>query len=462
MSWKMGKIIHQTSNFFVVMLLVLITQHGSFDKVMGAQEPLHVHAITDAVKNRANATRASLEAARQSDSFVDAVGVDTHLSYDNTPYYREWPKVSALLRSSGIRHIRDGYHDWEPSSAFVKEHRELALAGIHTTYIIPNDPKTTSDDIVRFSHLVKDLEALEAPNECDAGQNCGGGGKRGIENAVNFQPLLHRTGDLLDVPVLGPSFTSQEAYAGVGKLSQMMTMNNLHVYFGGRNPGNQGWGAGDPEGHNYGSLDWWIDQARLDGDHLPVTITETGYLMPEKPTPYTLPRPLGGAYIMRTLLLAFNHHVTRTFLYELLDEVSSPDYGLLTADLQDKPAFTALRSLIKLLSDPGPPFAPDALPYELRGGDKNLGHTLLQKRDGTFFLIVWNEESQYDPAKCVLTVLQPKKITLQLGPGFVVTSISTFPDTGVMTTTATAVSGATTSLSIDGNPTIIKISSHVP
>src|SRR5258707_8433298 len=33
------------------------------------------------------------EQARSADTFVDSIGVATHLAYDNTPYFTQWPRV---------------------------------------------------------------------------------------------------------------------------------------------------------------------------------------------------------------------------------------------------------------------------------------------------------------------------------------------------------------------------------
>ncbi len=398
-----------------------------------------------------------LESARPADSFVDSVGVVTHLSYDDTPYYTQWPQIFTLLRSSGIRHIRDGYHDWESSSAFVKEHEALASAGIHTTYVIPFDAKTRPEAIQRFSRKVKDLEAIEAPNECNAAQNCGGGGKQGVANAASFQTVLMAAGRLLHVPVIGPSFTSQEAYADVGDLSSKMTSNNLHMYFGGRNPGSRGWGAGDTQGHNYGSIDWWLDQGRLDGGSMPSYITETGYMMPRVSRPFTIPPALGASYVPRTLLLAFNKKVSRTFIYELLDEVSSPDYGMLAADLSPKPAFTAVSSLLHLLADPGPRFTPGSLAYRVHADDAELAHTLLQKRNGSFWLVLWQEASEYDPSENKDVVLSSKTVTISVGSKFVVSKVYKFDDAGAIRKDEPQDQPDRLELPIDGHLTIIQI-----
>ena len=421
----------------------------------------HLSAV-DVLRSRSNeeeprARVRNSERAKPADRFVDSVGVDTHLSYDNTPYYTHWPEVLELLRSSGIHHIRDGYHDWDVSSAFVKEHRTLAAIGIHTTYIVPFDKSTTPEVLQRFSYKVKDLEAIEGPNECDAAQNCGGGNRVGTANAVSFQPILMSAGRLLRVPVLGPSFTSQEAYANAGDLSRAMTINNLHIYFGGRNPGSLGWGDADTEHHNYGSLDWWMDQGQRSGRGLPVAITETGYMMPEVARPYTIPPALGASYLPRTLLLSFNKNILHTFLYELLDEVSSPDYGLLTTHLIPKPAFTAVSSLLHLLADPGPAFIPGSLTYSLRNDTKDLSHTLLQKRDGSFWLILWREGSAYEPSTNTAVVLPETSVALSFDPKYAVDKMYRLNDAGVIRTENVRLSSSDLKLPVDGHLTLLRI-----
>ena len=408
-------------------------------------------------KEEARAKAPRSERAKPADRFIDSVGVDTHLSYDNTPYYTHWPEVLEILRSSGIRHIRDGFHDWDLSSAFVKEHRALASAGIHTTYIVPFDKATTPEVLQRFSFKVNDLEAIEGPNECDAAQNCGGGNRLGIANAISFQPVLMSAGRLLRVPVLGPSFTSQEAYTNAGDLSRAMTIINLHVYFGGRNPGSSGWGDADAEHHNYGSMDWWLDQGQRGGHGLPVTITETGYMMPEVARPYTISPALGASYLPRTLLLSFNKNILHTFLYELLDEVSSPDYGLLTTHLRPKPAFTAVSSLLHLLADPGPTFTAGSLTYVLRSNSKDLNHTLLQKRDGSFWLILWREASAYDPSTNTAVALPEASVTLSLDQKFAVDKMYKFDDAGEIRTEKVKIPSSDLQIPVDGHLAVFEI-----
>jgi hypothetical protein len=398
------------------------------------------------------------EQAAQADSFVDSVGVVTHLSYNNTPYYTAWPEILSTLETLGVRHIRDGFYDWASDSPYIEEHQQLAAAGIKCDYVVPLDAGTTPEILEQFASEVNDMEGLEAPNECDVAGNCGTSAAAGIANAVGFLPTIDAAARNLGMPVLGPSFTQQSSYPAAGNISSAMTYNNLHVYFGGRNPGSSGWGSLDPQGNSYGSFAWWLDQANIDAPNVPSVITETGYMSyPETNIPFTLPESVEASYTPRTLLLAFKNGIKRTYLYELLDEVSSPAYGLIHSDLTTKPAFAAVKNLISTLSDRGTAFTPGTLSYQVAGGDSTLNHLLLQKRDGSFWLVLWLEQSSFDPVSASPTEISPQGITLTLNSLNTAAQVMQFNDTGNMTTNNVTSKGATVPLTITDQLTIVHI-----
>jgi hypothetical protein len=358
----------------------------------------------------------SAEQASQADAFVDSIGVGTHLTYGDTAYYTAWPQVFDSLRSLNVRHIRDGFYDHSETAPFTKEHLTLASAGIKTTYVIPWGPSITAitaQSLEQFSANVNDVEAFEAPNECDIGSNCDGGGLVGMNNMLSLLPQISSAGKALGVPVIGPSFVLPISYLYAGNIASLMTYNNLHTYFGGLNPGSEGWGDYDSQGNSYGSFNFWLDQANLDAPNTQSIITETGYMSYPVPTqPYTIPESVGASYIPRTFLLAFAHGVKRTFMYELLDEFSSPGYGLLHSDFSPKPAFNSIKNLISVLSDPGPSFNPGTLSYSISGGDSSLNHLLLQKRDGSYWLVLWLEKSSFDRVALTPIPITPQNIVL--------------------------------------------------
>jgi hypothetical protein len=398
------------------------------------------------------------EQASSAVSFVGSVGVVTHLSYTDTPYYTEFPKILSALESLGVHYIRDGYYPWPASSPIVQAHQQLGAAGIKCDYVVPYVLSTTPEAIQQFAPMVRDMDSLEAPNECDISGQCNGTGAGAVDNVVAFLPTVHAAGKALGVPVLGPSFTQQDSYSVAGNLDSEMTVNNLHIYFGGRNPGSNGWGAEDAEGNSYGSFNWWLNQAAIDGPGARSEITETGYVASSATTtPFTLPENVEASYTPRTLLLAYMHGFEKTFLYELIDEVSSPGYGLLNGDLSPKPAFTALKNLLSTLSDSGPAFTPGALPYLISGGDSNLNHLLLEKSDGSYWLVLWLEEPSWNPVNVTPIKVTPENIGLKLNGAYATTMGYQFDSNGNVTANNLTMNGYSASLTISDQITIVEI-----
>jgi hypothetical protein len=355
-----------------------------------------------------------------------------------------------------VRHIRDALPN---NSTYLRNHHNLADAHITCTCGFGIDNSLTPERIGDYVRAASDVDVLEAPNECDAGHNCGGGGEVGSRNVAAFLPVIAAAGKMLNLPVLGPSFTMDKGYKSTGIISSYITYNNLHMYFGGRNPGSQGWGGGDPQGHHYGSFEWWMDQANLNAPGKPDFVTETGYLAYRIPRGRgTIPEDLEASYTPRMLLLAWNHGIKRTFLYELLDEFPDTGYGLLRHDLSAKPAFTAVGNLIALLSDPGPATSPVPLRLSLRSeNDRDIDHMLFQKRDGSYWLATWVEQSSYDAETNTPTPVLPRSIQLNIDPRYRVAEVIRFNGAGEATRNAISSPEAELPLQIDEHLTFFHI-----
>lgn len=373
------------------------------------------------------------EQAAVSQNFVNMAGVVTHFNYTDTIYGSNWPQLFQALQNLGVHHIRDGYFDPNQYPQLIQEHQQLQAAGIRTTYVMPYDRSISPNSIEQLAYETGDMDSIEGPNECDVSGLCGGGGLTGIVNAVTWLPTLQTAAQDLNVPLVAPSFTLWGSTALAGNLDSMVNLNTLHIYFGGRNPGSNGWGSFDAQGHSYGSLSFWLDQGATDAPGKPSEIGETGYMsFPYTNTPYTVPESVTASYVPRTMLLAFKHGYDKTFFYQLIDDPTSPQgYGLLHNDFSPKAGFTALQNLLSLLSDPGGSnFTPGWLPYTVLGGDSNVNHLLLQKSDGSYWLALWLEEPSWDPANVVSLPVAPENIGIQLGPGYATTTDYQFNNTG--------------------------------
>src|SRR6185503_10740498 len=96
----------------------------------------------------------------------------------------------------------------------------------------------------------------------------------------------------------------------------------------------------------------------------------------------------------------------RTYLYEFADQgpdtsVREQNFGLIHYNMSEKPAYTAVKNLIDLVEEPGvTPFTPDGLNFSLSlsgAGDlSKVHHTLLEKSDDRFYLLLWQEVLSYD------------------------------------------------------------------
>ena len=386
------------------------------------------------------------EKAIAADSFVDSIGVMIHMSYTNTPYYSQWPQVFTQLKGLGVRHYRDGFYAWDPAKVpYYQRHHQLGAAGIRGDIIIPWNPKTTTEQVVQFCHMATDCEVLEDPNEINASRM-----PDWVNRLKSMLPIIDQAAEQLHLPVYGPSLTRAQAYPEVGDIGSTMTFNNLHIYFGGRHPGTRGWGPRD-----YGTINYWKQLGEITGPGKPSVVTESGYMTSET-KPYDVPEDMQAAYLLRTLMEMKNAGIVRTYIYEFVDEVSSPDYGILHADLTPKPAYTAIKNLISTLTDKGPTFTPGSLDYTLEGVTPDVHHLLLQKRDGTFYLALWLEQPGFDTAKAMRTPVAPRPSSLRLSGGSTAKSLIQLDDKGELTSKPVP-RGASIPLNLTDKMTLVEI-----
>jgi hypothetical protein len=144
-------------------------------------------------------------------------------------------------------------------------------------------------------------------------------------------------------------------------------------------------------------------------------LTETGYVVGETPKQNVISESVEAVYEPRLLLHAWNQGVKRTYIYELMDDPSSPaGFGLLRKDLTPRPAFNALATLMELLSDTPGRRAAGTLNYSIEGDSSKLETTLLEKQDGSFWLAVWVPGSVYEVDQLRPTPVAVREVTISL------------------------------------------------
>ena len=343
-----------------------------------------------------------VEKARSADSFTDSIGVVIHLNYGDTSYAHYDDIIKPRLKELGVRHIRTNVAPEDIKTQ--NKLRELANMGIKANLVM--DPRKLS--LTEAIKLVKTLgntvvESVEGPNEWNQkfNTNFEYKGKNFPEGLKNYQADLYSAiksdPATAHLPVLAPSISAgnqlKKSIAQLGKID--CDINNMHSYPGGRIPSTPGLDAT--------FIPYSIKSC---GEDKPLIATETGYHNATR-HPKGISEEAAARYITRLFLEYFNRGVERTYTYELIDLKPNPtadnrnfNWGLLRSDGTPKKEFLAIRNLIELLKDSGKQtsssFPLESLDYSLKGDKTNINHTLLQKKDGKFYLILWQEVASYD------------------------------------------------------------------
>lgn len=390
------------------------------------------------------------ETATSADAFVDSIGVNTHFSYTRTAYAKRYEAVRALLLGLGVRHIRDGAAP-RGIPQFDARLNDLGRAGIHANFIF--SATQTAQDITDFAaRMPSSLESFEGPNEPNLSKD-----PNWVASTRAFMELLYTTVKQNPVtarfPVIGPSVTNKQSDDTIGDLSASMDYGNLHNYFGGRPPGTPGWG---PNG--YGSIEYAKRIMAAVRGTKPVITTETGYC--NNDLPQGVPLEIAATYEPRIFLEQFNHGIKRTYQYEFMDDGTRAEFfstcGLVTSELVVKPAYTALKSLIGLLSDPGPGFTPGSLEYTL-SAPTNVHHALFEKRNGTFYLALWVEEPAFEPNAHHKLSVASESVALTFPRGVASATTSVFNAQGELVVAPVLLGTGATTLSVNGYVTILEV-----
>ncbi len=448
------------------------------------------------------------ERAKSANSFVDTICVATHWGYADTPYGSKYNAVKQKLVELGIHHVRDS----GSSDDIIAKMKQLASLGIKTTFILDpnlgiapnssywvNPPSYNIHDFVLKKVGTNVVDAVEILNEIDLFYNNVSwhpGDTAKLSNdpksPLYWVPYVRSaTKDTwkalksdpatAKVKVIGPSLGLTYGYdtkSPLGDLSRYVDWGNFHPYPNGGNPFN------NPFSYDTISKYYWqsnfpsvnLDEHALAFDvyappfrSKPMAATETGYYTNK--IPKGISETMHGKYMPRLFLEYFRLGIVRTCSYEFVDESKDPgnpqtNYGLLRNDLSPKPAYTALKNLIGVLKDTGPSFTKGSLNYTLTfkppaGYDRTeyVHHLLLQKRDRSFYLVVWHEISNGDISSTPVREIKPPVMPTKLRLKTPISSarVYSLDDSGNMSSVPATISNKTISLDVTDKAMIVKL-----
>ena len=353
------------------------------------------------------------EAARGAGSFLDSVGVNTHLLHGDSVYYTDFATIRRRLDELGVRWIRDG--SCGTCLAHLDRLNALADDGIRTQLIMGSPRNTTSlldqQVLAIKQHLLDAVGAVEGANEYDAsGDPNWLSGTRTWQQAIWSR--MRADPVLASIPVIGPTIVNPGNRTLLGDLSSWQDLGNMHPNPGGNAP-------------TLAHLQLEFALAARNSSTESVVASETGYhdamqLPWGQDQPPTSDRA-AALYLPRLFLLYFQQGVVRTFVYELADIYPDPGgadqerhFGLLRNDLSPKPAFTALRNLDALIASGGAGTATGALRLAVDGGS-DVRHLLLRSGDGSYSLAIWRDVPVWDRVVRQDLAVAPADVTVTLG-----------------------------------------------
>ncbi|CAN5456201.1 hypothetical protein BH10PSE12_BH10PSE12_29780 [soil metagenome] len=444
--WNPGK----TGTYCAIALNV--AQGGTQDLTVAAD---HSGLMLDLLYlTRDPAARPGFRQARTTASFLGSLGINTHLSYADTAY-GDFARVVAALQYLGIRNIRDGF------SQIPDVQRRIDHLGAQgykfDFFIISQDPLAVQLAGLRPRRAM--ITSIEGPNEIDnwpvrhnglTGFPAARAMMKDLSAAVRQQPGTQP--DRNAIAVIQTSFGKSESYARMGSLAAFVDFGNAHTYFQ--------WGA--PPGS---SLSHRVKEAQIVSPGLPVISTEAGYhnAVSDQAWNSGLSEAVHGKYIPRLLLEQYLSGVSKTYLYELMDIAADPErrdpslnFGLFHADGSPKPAATAIHNMVAALTERASDFEPGSLDYELVGAPATVHDLLLQKSDGTFFIVLWNDLPNWDHLSARAIVQQPAVVQIRL-----TTPVGAIRRFDVQTATASPLARNTTgnlTVSIPDHPVILELS----
>ena len=356
--------------------------------------------------------------AQSATTFDQSIGVNVHMAYTSTPYGNVASVISDLAYL-GVNQVRDGFFN---APRFLPAYEALAAAGIKFDFLLTVYWASDTNHypgIVNVPQFISMLDsfvtaypgsvlAIEGPNEVNFQPAEYNGGSSYADQAALQQALYSavRANAVLDgIPVynltIGSTTTSE--FQALGNLSPYANYGNEHAY----SPNNQNPAV---------ALQYLLTFPGIDTPGLPVVITETGYETNVAATYSGVDQLVQAKLTLDSLMDAFKVGVSKTYLYELVDE-GGQYFGLFTADHAPKLVATAIHNLTTILADPGyaSSFTPGSLSYAVSNLSANGNQFLLEKSNGTFDLTVWAEAEIWNPTTASEVAAPRQATTVEFG-----------------------------------------------
>ncbi|MEM8722307.1 MAG: hypothetical protein AAGE84_23945 [Cyanobacteria bacterium P01_G01_bin.39] len=354
--------------------------------------------------------------AKSADNFVESLGINTKFGFCPGRLCDRYPEVKTLLAELGIRYIRDiPYSEsWRKRSDLYEDYgiRMLAETGRIWGEPLNSASVSTQLDVIKsWGEMITGIigtNEYDNPyfNSCAETEGCdpNWSEESWSKSYHQFQQKLYEEvkadRELSHLPVVMGPMAHLDNLEQLGDLSGICDRGNDHSYPGSWGKPSQESGSGGKE--NVRSMDEVVSKVQQVCPGKKLWITETGYnkeSVTRRAKAKYLPRIYANYYLQG--------QIEKTFLYKLLSATRpETSFGIIDTNLQPTPAYYAIKNMISLLKEANwnkntqswqyPDFEPSSLKFTFEGDDTDIKHLLLQKSDGTFYLLVWQEVYVYD------------------------------------------------------------------
>jgi hypothetical protein len=384
-------------------------------------------------------------------TFVQSLGINTHLAYPNTPYFDQPGRVVSALQYLGVPNVRDvslGYTDTTTTTM----NNAVATAGFKfDALLIGNGDVDLGQNLAKISSFLMmnpgAVVAIEAPNEINGEPITYGSLTDTLASGVmviqDLWTAVENSSSLRNIPIYGLALAGgvdnlSLQVAQLGNLAPYVTYGNAHIY---ACCSNNMWQ------HDMGM---WLPIFEADTPGKPEVITETGY----ETIPSVVDAAAAAKYNLNTLFQDSLNGIMSTYLYELVDESSTSPFGLFNSDWTPKPGATAIHNLTTILQGAGTGSATGTLNYSVSGLPAT-GYSLLLGSSTTFDIAVWIDATVYNPKTATDIAAPGYTATVNLGATFAKVAVYD-PMTGT-TPIATYSNASSLKISVTDHPLIVQV-----
>jgi hypothetical protein len=410
-------------------------------------------------------TQSLTEKAKPADSLVDSIGVNVHMTYSNTAYGNV-SAVEKMISTLGVRHVRDG-GKYYPSDPGYNEYEfglygDVSSLGIGFDLILNfeggTDPNPMTPEVVSAlqslatNYKVK-IDSFEGPNEVDIAED-----KNWVDDTRSFMKSAYSSTSeafgASKMVLLGPTLAGPATdWTLLGNLTSYEDAGNIHPYANTQYP-------------SYNFAANLAEEEQVSGSQK-IYVTEAGWSNAMNATDNSpnVTEEVASRYIGRLFLEAIREGWSRTYAYELVDELTDPGltktqehYGLFRNDYSPKPAATTIANMIALLSDKGyTAMATNTLSYSLTTPSVAVHHLLLQKHDGSYWLVLWQEVSNWRGWNAQGIEITNPDLAVTLTLPTAASSIETYLPLDSASVVESTSDKQTVTLMVPDNPLLVKI-----